>query len=97
MEATNPFREDLATRTRPEPCTVVIFGASGDLTGRKLIPALYNIAADPGEKNNLAAKEPAKTAALRNMLHEWRRRVGAKMPTPNPDFKTDKKPNPENP
>ena len=46
MEATNPFREDLATRTRPEPCTVVIFGASGDLTGRKLIPALYNIAAD---------------------------------------------------
>ncbi len=46
LEAINPFREDLATRTRPEPCTVVIFGASGDLTGRKLIPALYNIAAD---------------------------------------------------
>ncbi len=46
LEAINPFREDLATRTRPVPCTVVIFGASGDLTGRKLIPALYNIAAD---------------------------------------------------
>jgi glucose-6-phosphate 1-dehydrogenase len=46
LEATNPFREDLATRTRPESCTVVIFGASGDLTGRKLVPALYNIAAD---------------------------------------------------
>ena len=30
----------------PEPCSVVIFGASGDLTFRKLIPALYNIAAD---------------------------------------------------
>jgi glucose-6-phosphate 1-dehydrogenase len=30
----------------PQPCTVVIFGASGDLTFRKLIPALYNIAAD---------------------------------------------------
>ena len=30
----------------PQPCTVVIFGASGDLTYRKLIPALYNIAAD---------------------------------------------------
>lgn len=42
---TNPFREDLATRTRPEPCTVVIFGASGDLTSRKLVPALYNLAA----------------------------------------------------
>ena len=30
----------------PQPCTVVIFGASGDLTYRKLIPALYNLAAD---------------------------------------------------
>src|SRR5579862_344905 len=30
---------------RPEePCAFVIFGASGDLTGRKLIPALYNLA-----------------------------------------------------
>jgi glucose-6-phosphate 1-dehydrogenase len=46
QEVTNPFREDLSTRTRPEPCTVVIFGASGDLTGRKLIPALYNLAAE---------------------------------------------------
>ena len=24
----------------PDPCALVIFGASGDLTGRKLIPAL---------------------------------------------------------
>ena len=30
----------------PQPCTVVIFGATGDLTHRKLIPALYNLAAD---------------------------------------------------
>jgi glucose-6-phosphate 1-dehydrogenase len=42
----NPFREDLVTRSRPEPCTIVIFGATGDLTHRKLIPALYNLAAD---------------------------------------------------
>jgi glucose-6-phosphate 1-dehydrogenase len=27
-----------------EPCSIVIFGASGDLTKRKLIPALYNLA-----------------------------------------------------
>jgi glucose-6-phosphate 1-dehydrogenase len=26
-----------------EPCTVVIFGASGDLTQRKLVPALFNL------------------------------------------------------
>ena len=30
----------------PQPCSVIIFGASGDLTYRKLIPALYNIAVD---------------------------------------------------
>lgn len=29
-----------------EPCTVVIFGASGDLTVRKLIPALYHLAVE---------------------------------------------------
>src|SRR5271169_2911717 len=27
-----------------DPCVMVIFGAGGDLTGRKLIPALYNLA-----------------------------------------------------
>ena len=29
-----------------EPCTVVIFGASGDLTARKLVPALYHLFKD---------------------------------------------------
>ncbi|HMG05395.1 MAG TPA: glucose-6-phosphate dehydrogenase [Chthoniobacterales bacterium] len=45
-QQTNPLREGLATRAVPQACTVVIFGATGDLTMRKLIPALYNIAAD---------------------------------------------------
>lgn len=34
------------------PCAMVIFGASGDLTKRKLIPALYNLA-----KENLLSRE----------------------------------------
>src|SRR3954469_13119442 len=42
----NPLREGLTTRTVPQACTVVIFGATGDLTMRKLIPALYNLSAD---------------------------------------------------
>jgi glucose-6-phosphate 1-dehydrogenase len=42
----NPFRESLLSRQAPETCTVVIFGATGDLTHRKLIPALYNLAED---------------------------------------------------
>jgi glucose-6-phosphate 1-dehydrogenase len=31
---------------RPEPCTLVIFGGTGDLTHRKLMPSLYNLMAD---------------------------------------------------
>lgn len=34
---------DLRTADVLEPCTIVIFGASGDLTSRKLIPALYSM------------------------------------------------------
>ncbi len=37
----NPLLEGLRLRRRPEPCIVVIYGASGDLASRKLIPALY--------------------------------------------------------
>jgi glucose-6-phosphate 1-dehydrogenase len=32
-----------STAAAPEPCVVVIFGASGDLTHRKLIPSLYDL------------------------------------------------------
>src|SRR5438046_2971964 len=42
----NPTGEGLSTRAVPQPCAIVIFGATGDLTHRKLIPALYNLAAD---------------------------------------------------
>lgn len=38
----NPFREGIFLERVPEPCTMVIFGASGDLTKRKLIPALFD-------------------------------------------------------
>jgi glucose-6-phosphate 1-dehydrogenase len=40
----NPFRVGLETERAPAPCVFVIFGASGDLTRRKLLPALYNLA-----------------------------------------------------
>ena len=43
-DAANPLLEGLQLRRRPEACAVVIFGASGDLTKRKLIPALYALA-----------------------------------------------------
>src|SRR5262245_48624095 len=37
----NPLRHGLRSARAAEPCIVVIFGASGDLTKRKLGPALY--------------------------------------------------------
>jgi glucose-6-phosphate 1-dehydrogenase len=40
----NPLLEGLTLRRTPEPCALVIFGASGDLTRRKLFPALYSLA-----------------------------------------------------
>src|SRR5579884_758360 len=40
----NPLLEGLSLRRRPDPCILVIFGASGDLTQKKLIPALYALA-----------------------------------------------------
>ncbi|HET9869227.1 MAG TPA: glucose-6-phosphate dehydrogenase, partial [bacterium] len=39
----NPLREGLSTDRVPLPCSLVIYGASGDLTARKLVPALYNL------------------------------------------------------
>jgi glucose-6-phosphate 1-dehydrogenase len=42
--ASNPLRAGLdATNRIGDPCTVVFFGASGDLTKRMLIPAMYNL------------------------------------------------------
>ena len=43
-EIPNPLRPGLRADSAPEPCAVVIFGASGDLAHRKLVPALYNLA-----------------------------------------------------
>jgi glucose-6-phosphate 1-dehydrogenase len=39
----NPLREGLILERVPDPCVVVIFGATGDLTHRKILPALYNL------------------------------------------------------
>ncbi|PSR32014.1 MAG: glucose-6-phosphate dehydrogenase [Sulfobacillus benefaciens] len=42
----NPLREGLVDGRRPQPFTLVIFGAAGDLAHRKLFPALYNLMLD---------------------------------------------------
>jgi len=45
---------------------------------------LFNLSADPAEKHNLAAANPAKTNELKTKLAAWRKQVNAVMPTPNP-------------
>lgn len=62
---------------RPEPanpCAMVIFGASGDLTKRKLLPALYNLARDGLLSQSFAvvgfARRPMTTETFHERLTE---------------------------
>lgn len=41
---TNPLADSSRQYKTAEPCVMVIFGATGDLTARRLFPALYNLA-----------------------------------------------------
>ncbi len=47
---------------------------------------LFNLAEDIGETKNLTVLEPARVEDLRGKLQTWRASVGARMPTPNPEF-----------
>jgi glucose-6-phosphate 1-dehydrogenase len=57
-----------------DPCVMVIFGASGDLTKRKLIPALYNLAKDDLLSRQFAvvgsARRPMTNESFREKLTE---------------------------
>ena len=48
---------------------------------------LYNLAKDPGERTDLAKRNPRKAAELRAKLSAWQKQMKAKMPAPNPDYK----------
>ena len=50
---------------------------------------LFNLRDDIGEQNDLTATMPEKAKELREMLHQWRNRVNAQMPTPNPGFRPE--------
>lgn len=47
---------------------------------------LFDVVADLGETRDLAAREPARVAALRAELTAWQRDVGAKLPITNPTY-----------
>jgi arylsulfatase A-like enzyme len=48
---------------------------------------LYDLAGDIGETTDLAAAMPEKADELRALLSNWRREVGARMPSPNADWR----------
>ena len=47
---------------------------------------LYDLSQDPQESTDISSGNPGLTDSLRTMLHNWRSRTGALMPTPNPDY-----------
>ena len=49
---------------------------------------LYNLAEDVREQKELSAQLANKKTELLDMFHDWRDRVGARMPTRNPDSTT---------
>ncbi len=59
----NPLRVGLKQARTPEPLILVIFGASGDLTQRKLVPALYQL-----KKEN---RLPAEMTIVGVARREW--------------------------
>lgn len=65
-EYKNPLMEGLRLPRIAEPAIIVIFGASGDLTKRKLIPALYSLA----QQNLLASGFSIVGSARTPMTHE---------------------------
>ncbi len=76
----NPLAEGLRLPRTPDPCALVIFGASGDLTRRKLLPAIYSLAVRDLLPEQLAIVGVARTqetdAKFRSRMKEAVREFG---------------------
>ena len=66
----------------PEPCALVIFGVTGDLSKRKLLPALYHLMADGALPENFAVvgvgRSDLTTAELREQLRRSTMELGGR-------------------
>src|SRR5215470_10639419 len=74
MAVENPFQDPLRFERRAPACAVVIFGANGDLTQRKLLPALYRLAYDRRLASGFAvigiSRTPLSDDAFREKMRE---------------------------
>ena len=82
----NPLAEGLHREQTAEPAAVVIFGATGDLTERKLLPALYALAREmflPARFAVIGSSRREMTdEAFRQYAHEAVTRFGRIKPEP---------------
>ena len=70
MPNDNPFQDPLRFERQAPECAVVIFGANGDLTKRKLIPALYRLAYDRRLAAGFAVVGTSRTAMTDDQFRE---------------------------
>ena len=82
LEEVSTEQPEASTR-QTGPCVMVIFGATGDLTARKLFPALYNLA-----KSNMLSREFAVVGFAKNeySTEEFRKIMSQQLD----NFATDK-------
>ncbi|HTB13234.1 MAG TPA: glucose-6-phosphate dehydrogenase [Bryobacteraceae bacterium] len=74
VASNNPFADPLRFDRRVPDCVIVIFGANGDLTKRKLLPALYRLAYERRLPDSFAIIGNSRTAmtdeVFREKMHE---------------------------
>ena len=73
-EARHPFLKGLSKHRGAAPTVMVIFGASGDLTARKLVPAVFNLGVDnllPGDFHLIGyGRTPIEDVDFRTIMDE---------------------------
>jgi glucose-6-phosphate 1-dehydrogenase len=69
--AANPLRAGLDTDRITEPCSVVFFGASGDLFKRMLLPAMYNLRLTDIMPNDFAIIGYSRTAFTDDAFRDY--------------------------
>jgi glucose-6-phosphate 1-dehydrogenase len=88
MANENPFQDPLRFERQVPECAVVIFGANGDLTKRKLMPALYRLAYDRRLSTGFAVVGSSRTPLTDDQFRE-NMRAAVKEFSEDTDFDTN--------
>ncbi|MFN9461031.1 MAG: glucose-6-phosphate dehydrogenase [Acidobacteriota bacterium] len=70
MADANPFQDPQRFERRVPPCALVIFGANGDLTKRKLVPSLYRLAIERRLPQGFAIVGTSRTPMSDEAFHQ---------------------------